>query len=429
MSVVAAAGALGPARATRRRNDGGGRTPTRLTGVPVTRTEHDTLLITIDRTSPATQMLGVFRAPDEPVAVSANLHLLALDRLELLENTWEVFTDVLAATLTSSAAVIPGVGALAEVASGELTTLPGIEDFLALRRIRDEAISGRWRRIIVDCSGGTDPFTFLRAGAVLGQAFNRLWPRHRRLAAAAERPVVAQLTAAIDTIDRDCHDVTELFADAHAVAVHLVVPDDARGTRLTPHLLGTIDMMGLALRSVIVNRGTGARTSTIADSRLSATQDARDTQDASATGDAEGTESAEASVVSAIGELPPGVDLRIVDPIPEPIDRAARLRRLGVELGDPSGRAQGAAAATVVSLGGPGPDGEYEMRWRQRLPDPGSLRLGRVGDDLLVTVGGFRQPVTLPSVLRRCRVVDATWDGTVMVVRFTPDPAVWPRAR
>lgn len=68
----------------------------------------------------------------------------------------------------------------------------------------------------------------------------------------------------------------------------------------------------------------------------------------------------------------------------------------------------------------------FELVWRQRLPDPDTLRLGRADDDLLVTIDGFRYPVRLPSVLRRCDAVDAQWDDDRLRVVFAPDPAVWP---
>ncbi|MFT4201455.1 MAG: ArsA family ATPase, partial [Gordonia sp. (in: high G+C Gram-positive bacteria)] len=109
-----------------------------------------------------------------------------------------------------------------------------------------------------------------------------------------------------------------------------------------------------------------------------------------------------------------------------PVDRVARLRRLGVEFREPTGTRVGTAAASVERVEGSGVDAVYEMRWHQPLPDPSALGLGRAGDDLLVTISGFRFPVRLPSVLRRCSVVGADWDADEMCVRFTPDPSVWP---
>ncbi|AZG43677.1 hypothetical protein D7316_00246 [Gordonia insulae] len=403
VSVTAASAALGRSGA---RRTGGTRDAAR-SGSPVTANDRDTLLITIDRHAPTAALLGVYRQPDEPVMVSSRLHLLSLDRLELLERTWSEFTSVLSETLSRSKVTLPGLGAVADIAAGEIATLPGVEDFLVLRRIRDEAISGQWRRIVVDVSGLGDPFEFLRASSVLSQTLNRLWPRHRRLAAASERPMLAQLTGAVDAIDRDCVDITELVTDPHVVAVHVVVGVDDRGERLLPHFLATADVMGLALRSVVVNRGVGAdRAHSGCEERVARLR----------------------SVVQADGADVECTEIHLLD---DAIDRAARLRKLGVGLPAPNGRSYGSGAAqlTETADSGVGTSRAYELTWRQRLPDPDGLQLGRSGDDLLVTVGGFRHPVRLPSVLRRCVVVDAAWDGVHLTIGFVPDPGLWPQSR
>ncbi|MFE0749536.1 ArsA-related P-loop ATPase [Gordonia sp. NPDC058843] len=367
--------------------------------------ESDTLLITVDRWSPVPDWARVYRRPGEPVVVSKYLHLLTLDRLDLTERTWSAFVEVLEHTVSRSKTALPGVGTLAGIDAAELTSLPGIDDFLLLRRIRDEAVSGRWQRIVVDCSGCGDPLQFLRGGAVLSQALNRFWPRHRRLAMAAERPMVAQLTAAVDAIDRDCLDIAELFADPHAVAVHLVLAADDRSRRLTGHHVATADLMGLPLASVQVNGGVGAESAT------------------------EIAETVRAELAGSDSSR--SVRVEVVDKSVDRIDRMARLRKLSVSLPAPHGVPRGSAAAEVEAGQGR-VDGRpagpvYRLSWPQRLPDPDSLALGRSGDDLLVTIAGFRHPVRLPSVLRRCAVVDADWDGTTLGIRFVPDPSVWPR--
>ncbi|GAA1482865.1 ArsA family ATPase [Gordonia sinesedis] len=357
---------------------------------------------------PIPDIVGVFRNSDAAMPVSAHLHVLTLDRLELVEQAWARFADILGDTTRHSKLTLPAVDTLAGIDAAELTSLPGIEDFVLLRRIRDEAVSGRWRRIVVDLSGTGDPFAFLRSASVLSQALGRMWPRHRRLAAAAERPVLAQVSAAVDAIDADCADVAELLTDAHALAAHLVVGADDRAGRALPHYLAGCDLMGLPLRSVHLNEGVG--------------------------GDLERAAAAVEGVLAAAPDGPERTDR--VPAVDAPLDRPARLRRLDVTLPAPNGRAHGSGAARVTQLAGTddAPDIDrssadvvYELSWTQRLPDPSSLALGRSGDDLLVTVGGLRHPVRLPSVLRRCEVVDARWADATIVVRFRPDPAVWPQ--
>ncbi len=219
-------------------------------------TEGGTLLIAVDSRSYLPERLGVLRLPGQPVPVTANVDLLQLDSLAVLEHAWRDFTSALTA-VAGGKSLIPLVGTLASISPGELTTMPGAQEFLLLRQIRDAATAGRWQRIVVDLSGAGDPYALLRAPMVLSGALERLWPRNARLAEASEKPTVAQLSAAIDGIDRDCQDLAELFTDPHGVAAHLVVDDGDRGLRAASDHLAIIDLMGISLRSVLVNGGTG----------------------------------------------------------------------------------------------------------------------------------------------------------------------------
>ncbi|MFJ7328581.1 ArsA family ATPase [Streptomyces cyaneofuscatus] len=79
---------------------------------------------------------------------------------------------------------------------------------------------------------------------------------------------------------------------------------------------------------------------------------------------------------------------------------------------------------------GPGEEGRPSvLAWC--LPLPGAakedLRLVRRGEELLLTVGPFHRIVRVASALRRCTVSGAALTDGVLRVRFTPDPALWPR--
>lgn len=51
--------------------------------------------------------------------------------------------------------------------------------------------------------------------------------------------------------------------------------------------------------------------------------------------------------------------------------------------------------------------------------------VGRLADDLVVTINGAHRWLALPAVLRRCIAVEARRGDHGLTVRFTPDPAVW----
>ena len=83
----------------------------------------------------------------------------------------------------------------------------------------------------------------------------------------------------------------------------------------------------------------------------------------------------------------------------------------------------------------PGPPSRWSgttagMRCGSRCPlvERSSVDLTRSGDELVITVGTERRRVALPSLLQRCRVTGARFDGDVLVIGFEPDPARWPEA-
>ena len=152
--------------------------------------------------------------------------------------------------------------------------------------------------------------------------------------------------------------------------------ESAQDAQIVRRALAAVDLMGLALRSVMLNRaGQGTRAGD--DSGVaSAGQGGPDPLVA-------GMRAVLASDESG------GVRVHELATAPAPLDRPARLRKLGVVLDAPSGRGHGTSTAQVSTLSGTGLDSRFEMVWRQRLPDPDTLGLGRAGDDLLP---GFALP-------------------------------------
>ncbi|MFJ1702246.1 ArsA family ATPase [Kitasatospora sp. NPDC088346] len=69
------------------------------------------------------------------------------------------------------------------------------------------------------------------------------------------------------------------------------------------------------------------------------------------------------------------------------------------------------------------------LLWHLPLPgaDRDGLELVRRGDELVLGVGAYRRILPLPSALRRCTVSGAGLADGVLTLRFTPDPALWPR--
>jgi arsenite-transporting ATPase len=71
------------------------------------------------------------------------------------------------------------------------------------------------------------------------------------------------------------------------------------------------------------------------------------------------------------------------------------------------------------------PDG-YELVIAVPLASARDVQLSRDGDELRLGVHGTSRVVALPSVLRRCVAVGAHVGAGSLVVRFRPDPSLWP---
>jgi arsenite-transporting ATPase len=68
---------------------------------------------------------------------------------------------------------------------------------------------------------------------------------------------------------------------------------------------------------------------------------------------------------------------------------------------------------------------EFVLSLALPLADRSETDLARVGDELVVTVGGHRRVLALPSALRRCTVAGAVLRDGRLRVRFEPDPDQW----
>jgi arsenite-transporting ATPase len=79
---------------------------------------------------------------------------------------------------------------------------------------------------------------------------------------------------------------------------------------------------------------------------------------------------------------------------------------------------------TVERVGGE----EFVMSVALPHAERRDVELVRKGDDLVLTVGGHRRALALPSVLQRCAIDGAALRDGRLRVRFRPDPDVWMRS-
>lgn len=317
-----------------------------------------------------------------------------------------------------------------KLAGEELTELPGSEQSALLHALRGAA-AGDWDVLVVDLPPLRDALAVLALPEQLRRYLRRLLPQERQ-AARALRPMMAQL-AGIPVPARWLYETAARW-DAELAAVQSLVEDPATTLRLVAEpgpaaaealraARAGIALYGLRVDTLVPNRILPGDAAGPWLSTLVAQQ--RKCLDGWHEGWTPGTR---VRAVGHLGRDPHGLDdLALLDSAPA----GATAEHYGLAAGLDTAPDKGTGGA--VEDPWPVEDRLAEenlLVWC--LPLPGAVKselaLVRRDDELLLTVGPFRRIVPLPSALRRCTVTGAALTDGVLRVRFTPDPALWPRA-
>ncbi|MFF4944694.1 ArsA family ATPase [Streptomyces rubiginosohelvolus] len=300
----------------------------------------------------------------------------------------------------------------------ELTELPGSPQLALLHTLRRAAegdLSG-YDTLVVDLRPLTEALALLALPEQLRRYLRRLLPAERQ-AARALRPVLAQLAG----VPMPAQWLYEAAArkDEELAAVQALIEDEATTLRLVAEpgpaaedALRTartgLALYGLRADLLVASRVLPRHSSDPWFAALAAQQEkCLDHWHQDVAPDLPVHEAAH------LGRDPEGADDLAALEIPAPDDRTPG------RAGDPWWTEEEQDAD----------DGATTIAWC--LPLPGAakedLRLVRRGDELLLTVGPFHRIVRIASALRRCTVSGAALADGVLRVRFTPDPALWPR--
>ncbi|GAB7063477.1 ArsA family ATPase [Streptomyces mexicanus] len=379
---------------------GGGRTTvSAATALAAARDGVPTLVLSGDRADTLGAALGVPTGA-EPVTVEENLTAWRPDAAAGFRADLSAFQE-------RAANVLDLLGA-SRLDAEEVTPLPGAEELALLRALRDAALSERFGLLVVDLPPVPQALALLALPAELRRYLRRLLPPERQ-AARALRPVLGRLAG----VPMPAEWLYETAArwDTELAAVEAVIADRGTAVRLVaePGPAGADAVrsaaLGAAVRALPVECVVAARVlpEAAADSWLAG---------------------------------PLAQQRKTLDEWAETytIHRAAHLGR------DPRGRDD------LAVLGVPGVHPEPDpVEWpvRDRIAEDGvlvwhiplrgavrdELDLLRRGDELVLTAGPYRRIVPLPSALRRCTVAGAALREEELRIRFTPDPALWPRER
>ncbi|MHC6628672.1 ArsA family ATPase [Streptomyces globosus] len=292
----------------------------------------------------------------------------------------------------------------------ELTDLPGAEQFALLRALRRAASAPGTDLVVADMPPLHQALAALALPAQLRRYLARLLPAERQ-AARALRPVLAQLAGVpmpaqwlYETAARWDGELAaaQEAVEADTTSLLLVAePGPAADAALRSGLLGA-SLMELGVAGIAANRMVPQDSPDPWLAGVAAEQERYAARWAART---------PVTALPHLGRTPRG---------PQDLDRlaaaAARLLPHG-----PAARRPWTVEDRLAEDG--------VLVWAVPLPgaEKRDLDLVRRGDELLVAAGPHRRIVPLPAALRRCTVSGAALADGELRIRFTPDPALWPR--
>lgn len=368
------------------------------------------LAVSVDQAHSLTDVLGVPPAPDVR-SVGDHLDVLEIDSLALLEKRYAML-----AALAALAGSHEHAGWFDLPAAEELTGLPGVQELLVLSEVVRLADSGQWSTVVVDGPASADALRMLTSPRTVADYLERVWPAHSRVeAVTGPDPRAGLVVGLFDRTLAGIGAVRDLLDDRERTDVVLVATPDRTGHAELRRLRSWVALAGLRLDSVVINgvaprldgSGDAARVLALQRESQLATVD-----DINATITEVPVRVCERRSLEPVGLAALGEFAEALHRAHEDSDRRSQVRD------DP---------VRVEHESGTGTETVYAMRMYLPLADPSSLTLGRMDDDLVVGADGMRRRVRLASGLRRCRVDGAEFDGSDLVVRFVPDPAVWPQ--
>ncbi|HEX2308414.1 MAG TPA: ArsA family ATPase [Jatrophihabitantaceae bacterium] len=363
-----------------------------------------TLLLSADAAHSVGDVVGT-EVGREPTEISDGLYAAHLDAQHRLERSWETLQRRLRGWFES--------GGADPISAEELTVLPGVEEVLTLLAVRDHVRTGQVDAVLVDCGPSAETLRLLAVPDALSWYLERVLPAHRRWARRS-RPLAGLLGASgqvppddlfdgVLALAEDLRSVREVVADPATSSVRLVLTGESTAVAEARRTRTALALYGYRLDGVVVNRVMPA-----GSGRWGAAWRA-----------------AQRAQFEVIDESFADLPVRRLPYLPaEPLGLDA-LGRMAAELygtDDPlSGNNVDAGLRVAAD------EDQFVLTVGLPLADGADVDAARRGDDLILTVGGRRRLLALPSVLRRCTVASGRFAAGELVLRFDRDPALWPR--
>ncbi|MDQ1460884.1 MAG: arsenite/tail-anchored protein-transporting ATPase [Actinomycetota bacterium] len=349
-------------------------------------------------TDPAHSLADAFDVPlgDRPTPIAHGLFGQQLNARVRFEEAWD---DV----RTYLVDVLDWAGADA-VEAEELAVIPGLDEVFALGDIKEFATNGEYDLVVVDCAPTAETIRLLSLPDVLGWYMDRMFDTQRRLTRLA-RPILQRVSGvpiagdgvfgAIRRFYERLDGVRELLTDGDITSARLVVNPERLVVAEARRTFTYLSLFGYHVDAVIANRILPAELDHPWMTQWRATQSAHLDVIAETFAPLPVLE-AELANEEVVGM--PALSI-FAKHLYGDTDVAARLSHTEPFTVD----AEGDALLLSVQL---------------PFTDQSEVRLGRTGDELVLTVGPHRRALMLPDSLVRRDVAGARFVDDRLVVEF-----------
>jgi arsenite/tail-anchored protein-transporting ATPase len=376
----------------------GGVGKTTVAAATATRAAEHGLRTIVCSTDPAHSLADAFDAPlgDRPTPIAHRLFGQQLNARIRFEEAWDDVRSYLVDVLDWA-----GAGA---VEAEELAVIPGLDEVFALADIKEFATSGDYDLVVVDCAPTAETIRLLSLPDVLGWYMERMFDTQRRLTRIA-RPILQRVSGIPIAADgvfeavRRFYDrldgVRELLTDGDITSARLVVNPERLVVAEARRTFTYLSLFGYHVDAVIANRILPAELDHPWLTQWRATQAAHldVIADAFVPLPLLAAELANEEIVGM-----PALSIFAKNLYGE-ADVAARLSHTEPFQVDASGD------ALLLSV---------QLPFTER----DEVRLGRTGDELVLTVGPHRRALVLPDSLVRRDVAGARFVDDRLVVEF-----------
>ena len=376
----------------------GGVGKTTVAAATAARAAENGLRTIVCSTDPAHSLADAFDAPlgDRPTPIAHRLFGQQLNARVRFEEAWDdvrsYFVDLL-----------DWAGADA-VEAEELAVIPGLDEVFALADIKEFATNGEYDLVVVDCAPTAETIRLLSLPDVLGWYMERMFDTQRRLTRLS-RPILQRMSGVPIAGDgvfgavRRFYDrldgVRELLTDGDVTSARLVVNPERLVVAEARRTFTYLSLFGYHVDAVIANRilPKDVDHPWLAQWRS--------------------TQSAHLDVIADAFAPLPLLEAELVN------EEVIGLGALSIFAKNLYGDAE---VADRLSFTEPfrveAVDGALLLSVQLPFTERDEVRLGRTGDELVLTVGPHRRALVLPDSLVRRDVSGARFVDDRLVVEF-----------